>query len=122
MATEISSILDSVKKKIGLDPEEITEFDPDLIDAINTFLSVLTELGIGPDEGFKIHDNSTTWEDFVGDCPKLDMVRSYVFIRTRLIFDPPQNSYLITHLKDEAKELEWRLNVAVESPESYPIP
>lgn len=119
-ATEITSILDSVKKKVGLEPEENTEFDSDLIDVINMALSVLTQLGVGPGTGFAIHDNSAQWNDFLGGDPRLNLARTYVFIKARLIFDPPQASYVVSALHDQAKELEWRLNVFVECPESFP--
>lgn len=119
-SVEINSILDSVKKKLGLDPSETTEFDADLIDAINTTFSTLTQLGVGPASGFEIHGNSEIWSDFIDDDARLNMVRSYVFIETRLLFDPPQSSYLLSALQEKAKEYEWRLNVFVESPESFP--
>ena len=118
--TEINSILDSTKKKLGLDPENSSEFDPDIIDAINMAFSVLTQMGVGPVEGFVIHDNEAVWSDFIKDDKRLSAVRSYVFIRVRLIFDPPQISYLVSSLTDQMKELEWRLNVFVESPTSFP--
>lgn len=120
MTTEINSILDSVKKKLGLDPEIMNEFDPDIIDAINMALSTLTQLGVGPDTGFSIHDNSAQWSEFIGEDARLNLARTYVFIKTRILFDPPQSSYVLTALEDQAKELEWRLNVFVESPISFP--
>ncbi len=120
MMTEINSILDSVKKKLGLDPETMNEFDSDIIDCINMALSTLTQLGIGPDLGFSIHDNSAQWSEFIGEDPRLNLARTYVFIKTRILFDPPQSSYVLTALEDQAKELEWRLNVFVESPISFP--
>ena len=117
---EINSILDSVKKKLGMDPKTMTEFDPDVIDAINMAISTLTQLGVGPDTGFAIHDSKANWSDFIGEDPRLSMARSYVFIKTRLVFDPPQTSYVLSSLQDQARELEWRLNAFVECPKSFP--
>lgn len=117
---EIESILDSVKKKLGLDPQEVADFDPDIIDAINLSLNILTQIGVGPIEGFNIHSNTETWSDFLGSSPLLNMARSYVFIKTRLLFDPPQSSSVMSALQEQAKEYEWRLNVLVESPKSFP--
>lgn len=118
---EIASILDSVKKKLGLEPSIVTEFDPDIIDAINMALNTLTELGVGPNEGFMIHDNTSVWEDFAGSNERiLGMVRTYVFISTKLVFDPPQSSFVLTNLQEKAKELEWRINVFVESIKTFP--
>ena len=120
MAEITDSILDSVKKKLGMDPDLMTEFDADVIDAINMALSTLTQLGVGPVEGFSIHGKETTWTDFLGNDPRLDMARSYVFIETRLLFDPPQSSYVLTALQEKATELAWRLNLYVEATNSFP--
>ena len=119
METEINSILNSVKKKLGLDPEEVTEFDPDILDAINMTFGTLTQLGIGPIEGFEIHGSEETWDQFIDD-PRKNMVRSYVYVKTKLLFDPPQSSYAVTAMQDQAKEYEWRLNLLIESPKSFP--
>lgn len=117
---EIESILDSVKKKLGMDPEIMKEFDADIIDAINMALNTLTQFGLGPIEGFVIHDNSATWSDFLGNDKRLNMARSYVYIKVRLLFDPPQSSYAVTALQEQAKEFEFRLNTFVEATESFP--
>lgn len=111
---EINSILDSVKKKLGMDPDTMKEFDPDIIDAINMALNTLTQVGIGPSEGFVISGKNKKWSDFIGDDSRLNMVRTYVFTQVRLVFDPPQNSYLVTALKEKSEELLWRLNVQVD--------
>lgn len=111
MPSEINSILDSVKKKLGLEPEIVTEFDPDIIDAINTALNTLVQVGIGPKDGYEIHGNEEVWSDFIGEDPRLHLARSYVYIQTRLLFDPPQSSYILTALQEKAKEYEWRLNI-----------
>ena len=115
MASE--SILDGIKKDLGIEPE-YTDFDHDIIDLINTNLNVLMQIGVGPDSGFVITGNTETWEDFLGvNSEKLNMVKTYLYIRVRTIFDPPQNSFVLEALKENAKELEWRLNVEVDPKE-----
>lgn len=112
------SILDSVKQAIGgIDPTCDT-FDADLIIHINSIFSVLTQIGVGPDTGFYISDNTATWSDFLGEKDKqeLEMVKTYVAMRTKLLFDPPANSFVIDSIKKCCDEFEWRLNVAVETP------
>ncbi len=118
MGEELHSILQSTKKKCGMDPEVMDEFDADLIDAINSALNVLTQVGVGPVEGFVIHGTEETWEDFLGDSKKLYMAKTYVFDRCRLIFDAENlSSYVISMIKERIAEFEWRLNVNVENPE-----
>lgn len=107
----MGSILTSIKKLLG---EEHAHFDPDITMHINSALMVLTQLGIGPDEGFRIIDDSAVWSDFIGPRQDLDSVISFVYLKTRLIFDPPQTGFLIEAIKDQIKELEWRLNSQVE--------
>lgn len=118
---EILSILDSVKKRCGYDPNEEDEFDADLIDTINSVLSVLTQLGVGPKEGFVIHNSMETWYDFLGFDNRVQMVKTYVFDRCRLIFDANGlSSSVIKAIEDRIKEFEWRITVAMESPKSLP--
>lgn len=118
---EINSILQSTKKKCGYEPE-FTEFDADIIDAINSALSVLTQLGVGPVSGYVIHGPEETWDDFFGEGEnRLHMAKTYVFDRVRMIFDATgMSSYVLNSIKERIKEFEWRLNVAVESPKSIP--
>ena len=110
----MESILISIRSMMG--PSETYEhFDSDLIMHINTTLSVLTELGVGPKEGFAIADDTATWTDFIGDRPILNMVKSYVYARVRLLFDPPTSSGVIEALNKNINEFEWRINHAVET-------
>jgi hypothetical protein len=104
------SILISTKKILGI-AEDYAVFDPDIITHINTAFSTLTQLGVGPAEGFMIEDETAVWTDFVSDDHQYNSVKSYVFLRVRLLFDPPTTSYLITALEKQLQELEWRLNV-----------
>ena len=104
------SILTSTKKVLGI-AEDYTAFDLDIITHINTAFSTLTQLGVGPAAGFAIEDNVAVWTDFYADDLQYNAVKSYVFLRTRMLFDPPQTSYLITAMEKQIQELEWRLNV-----------
>lgn len=112
------SILTSTKKILGI-PADYTVFDVDIITHINSVFSTLHQLGIGPTEGFMINDESSIWADFYTDAP-LNAIKTYVYLRVRLLFDPPTTSYLINSLKEQVKELEWRLNVHREF-ETYPL-
>lgn len=104
------SILTSVKKVLGID-DAYTVFDPDIVLHINSVFSTLNQLGLGPDEGFMIEDNAETWDEFINNDMRLNAVKTYVYLRVRLLFDPPPTSYLVTALQEQVKELEWRLNV-----------
>lgn len=108
------SILDSVKKDLGI-TVEYTHFDPDITLGINSALSVLNQLGVGPSGGFKITGRDETWTEFLGDDPRLEMVKTYVAKKTKQFFDPPQTGPLATALDQVLKEMEWRVNIAAES-------
>lgn len=112
---EMESILDSVKKMLGIE-SEYTHFDSDIIMHINTTMSVLTQLGVGPKEGYSIADNTTTWSDYVGTDKRLEMIKTYFGLKVRLLFDPPMSSAVMESMKQMLSEYEWRLNVAVETP------
>lgn len=108
------SILESVKKLINAEGDEY--FDTDLIIHINTIFSVLQQMGVGPEEGFSIDDNKSTWDEFTEDEPIFNMVKTYMAIRVKLFFDiASSNSYYITQLQAEADELEWRIREAAEN-------
>ena len=113
MATTVNrdSILDSVKKSLNVDVA-VTDFDSDIILLINDALSVLQQLGVGPEEGMSIEDSTSTWDELYED-PRLDGARKFVFQKCRLAFDPPQAS-MLSALQDQIRETEWRLTVASE--------
>lgn len=113
------SILISTKKILGIDAA-YTAFDVDVITHINSAFSTLNQLGIGPVEGFMIVDDTTTWDLFLEYDSRMNAVKSYVYLRVRLLFDPPTTSYLITAMKEQVQELEWRLNVVREG-DLYPL-
>jgi len=104
-----SSILTSTKKILGID-EGYTAFDLDILTHINSVFATLNDLGIGPAEGFMVEDETATWGDFIGTDKRLNSVKSYVYLRVRLMFDPPATSYLMDSLNRQAQEFEWRLN------------
>jgi hypothetical protein len=111
------SILTSVKKVLGL-AEDYEIYDLDIAMHINTALSTLTQLGIGPEDGFAIEDKTDTWDDFlqgVGSRARLNGVKTYVCLRVRLVFDPPATSFAIDSFQKQIQELEWRLNVQREN-------
>lgn len=120
------SILDTVKKILGLAPD-YDAFDVDVITHINSVFVILHDLGIGPINGFMIEDQSAVWGDFLGDDPRLNSVKTYMYLRVRLLFDPPTTSYHITALNEQIRELEWRLNTHREGeswtdPNPTPLP
>ncbi len=110
----MDSILTSVKKMLGI-TEEYTHFDPDIIMHINSVLMDLKQLGVGPQEGFFIEDDTYTWDDFIGDTSKLQAIKTYVYLRVKLDFDPPQNSSVASAMERRLNELTFRLNVETES-------
>lgn len=129
------SILINIKKIVGISEDDVS-FDSDIIMHTNTVFSVLTQLGIGPTAGFMIEDDGPTWDDFLGIRQKgqlqtdgsvvytdeqltsvdklLNMVKTYVYLRVRLIFDPPQTSFVIESLNKQIQELEVRISIARE--------
>lgn len=104
------SILTSIKKLLGI-PEDHEHFDVDIIMHINSVFMILTQLGIGPDDGFKITDKSTTWSDYLHDEANIESVKSYMYLKVRLLFDPPSSSSIMESINRLISELEFRLNV-----------
>ena len=102
-------ILTSTKKILGI-AEAYTAFDLDIMVHINSAFSVLCQLGVGPAEGFAIEDDTAVWNDFIGETQGIIMVKSYVFLKVRMLFDPPSTSFHITAMEQQIKEYEWRLN------------
>lgn len=109
----MDSILQSIKKMLGL-PSDYGVFDPDVIMNINMVFNILNQLGVGPEEGFSIYDESATWEDYLGDCRQLEMVKTYVYLKVKQIFDPGTSSALSTAIENQIAELEWRISVQVD--------
>lgn len=110
----MESILNSIKKLLGI-AEDYDYFNSDIIMHINSVFATLTQLGVGPEDGFSIDDESEKWEDFLPEERMLHSVKSYMFMKVKLMFDPPLSSAVIECTKEQIKELEWRLQVAVDS-------
>ena len=108
-----TSILTSIKKMLGV-AEDYTEFDEDIITHINSVFLNLTQLGVGPEEGFMIEDDTAVWEDFIDDSIQLQAVKTYMYLKVKLLFDPPLSSSVTESFTSMIAELEWRLNVAVD--------
>lgn len=111
---QTESILGSIKKLLGPGVED-KHFDLDLIMHINSVFSILTELGVGPSAGFSITGASETWSEFIEKEPKkFSMVKSYMHLKVKLLFDPPLGAAVIESIERQIKEFEWRLSVAVD--------
>lgn len=108
------SILISIKKLLGI-TEDYTHFDQDIIMHINSIFMVLAQLGVGPDEGFTIEDDASTWSDFISDDKRFEAVKTYMYLRVKLLFDPPLSSTTIDSYKRYIDEMEWRLYTAAEN-------
>lgn len=106
------SILNSVKLQLGILPE-YTVFDQQLILAINTAFSILHQLGVGPKDGYAIEDESNRWDEVVTK-QSLNMIKSYVFLKVKLLFDPPATSFVLDAYNKQLAEMEWRINSEVE--------
>jgi hypothetical protein len=112
---DVDSILTSVKKMLGI-TEEYDVFDRDLVMHINSVFMILTQLGVGPANGFTIINKDNVWTDFISEDNKnFEAVKSYMFLKVRLIFDPPTGSIMKDCMRQMINELEWRLNLAAES-------
>ena len=111
------SILKSTKKILNLEPDD-TSFDLDIVTHINSAFSVLHDLGVGPEKGFAVEDEADVWDDFLAnDQVKQSKVKTSVYLRTRLAFDPPTQSFLIDAIQEQLREAEWRLSTNREATE-----
>ena len=111
----MDSILTTVKKLLGIDEEDVS-FDTDIIVSINTAIPSLSQMGIGPPNGFIVISKDQKWTDYIRDTTiNLEGVKTYLYLKTKLIFDPPTNSTVIQSIENNLKELEWRMMLAVET-------
>lgn len=110
------SILTSIKKVLGIE-KDYTHFDQDIIMHINSVFATLTQLGVGPAEGFSITGKDEVWEDFIPQNPKFEFLKSYMYQKVKLLFDPPLSSAVIEAMNRSIAEFEWRLNVEAENTE-----
>lgn len=109
----MESILTSIKKMLGI-IEECTDFDVDIIIHINTALGILSQIGAGPSNGFSISDKTSVWTDFIGDQTNLEFVKTYVYLKVKMVFDPPASSSMEKTYKEMISELESRISVVVD--------
>lgn len=111
----MDSILTSIKKMLGID-EGYTQFDTDIIIHINSVFADLTQMGVGPSDGFYIEDKEALWEDFLEDNMLLNAVKSYMHLRVKLLFDPNSvGSSTLASYERQIAQWEWRLNIVAES-------
>lgn len=106
----MESILTSIKKLLGI-TEDYEHFDQDIIMHINSVFMILTQMGVGPKQGFYIKDKTATWNSFITSNSNMESIKSYVYLKVRLLFDPPLSSAVMDSMKAMISELEWRLNV-----------
>lgn len=104
------SILQTIKKMLGLGPD-FDCYDLDIIIYINSAFATLQNIGVGPVDGFHITGDSETWDQFLTDLVLLEHVKMYIFLKVRLLFDPPSSSFVLDALNKNIEELEWRLNI-----------
>jgi len=112
----MESILTSIKKLLGPE-EDYTHFDGDIIIYINSVLMALNQIGVGPEAGFVITSKTETWVDYLGEDANLEAVKTYVYMKVRLIFDPPSSAFVLEAIERTIKETEWRILVRVEGGE-----
>lgn len=110
----MDSILTTIKKLLGIE-EDYTQFDTDIIVHINTVLMTLNQLGVGPETPASISSEMDTWEKTLGEVKNLEAIKTYIYIKVRMIFDPPTSSFVLDAMNKQANELEWRLNVQSET-------
>lgn len=111
----IDGILDTIKKLLGID-EDDDSFDIDIIIIINSITPILGQMGIGPSNGYIVKSKEDKWSDYISDSKiNLEGVKNYIFIKTKLIFDPPTNSTTIESFNKVLSELEWRMMMSVET-------
>ena len=108
MSLADESILDTTKKNLGV-ADDVTVFDVDILTHINSVFFTLNQIGVGPSEGFMIQDKQAKWSDYIGGDLNLNVVKTYIYARVRVLFDPPTTSFAIDALKKETEEFEWRL-------------
>lgn len=108
------SILNTIKDMLGVSKDDFS-FDTDIIVHINTALMTLQQYGIGQKEGFRITDASQTWGEFLPEEKKVDATKTYVWLKVKMVFDPPQNSFVMSAYEEQARELEYRIKEQVEA-------
>lgn len=111
----MNSILQTIKKMLGIDAD-YAAFDTDIIVHVNSSIMALTQIGIGPVDGFFVTGSAEEWSDFIGNVKDLEAVKTYIYLKVRTIFDPPSSSYALDAMNRTAAELEWRLSIQADKP------
>lgn len=104
------SILLTIKQMLGI-PSEYSVFDEELVVYINTVIAALRQLGVGPENGFAITGENESWEDYIGDTSMYENVKAYIYLKVRMMFDPPSSSFVLEAFKNQAAEIEWRIYI-----------
>ena len=115
-----NSIFNSVKKVVGLLGDD-GSFDEDILLHINSVVSTLRQLGLSIPADFYVEDDVQTWQNLLGEFRDLDLVKSYMAMKVRLMFDPPSSSFGLASMTEMVTELEWRINVLTDQPYSVPV-
>lgn len=110
----MDSILTTTKKLLGIEAD-YTHFDNDIIVHINAVLMTLNQLGVGPEDPASITSDMETWTNVFGETKNIEAIKTYVYLKVKMIFDPPTSSFVLDAMNKQANELEWRLNVQTES-------
>lgn len=105
----MESVLESIKKLLGVSTDD-TYFDAEIMMHINSVFTILMQLGVGPKDGYFITTPMDKWDDYIGERKDLELIKSYIYNKVRLMYDPPQNSFLVKTIEEQCKEFEWRLN------------
>lgn len=115
-----NSILLTIKKMLGLTPE-YEVFDQEIMVHINSVFSTLAQLGTSPGTGFRISGKEDTWESFLGSNEDLEFIKDYIYLKVKVLFDPPTSSFVLDSINNQIKELEWRINVQVDRADPYEV-
>ena len=113
----MESILNTVKEHLG-PTAQYEAFNSQIMDHINGVFFDLNQMGVGPPEGFLITDETYTWDDYIAEPRKFEAVKTYMYLRVKLVFDPPANATILASMERQIEKLEWRLNHAAETIES----
>lgn len=115
------SILDTIKEMLGLD-KDYNAFDTEIISYINSAFFTLSQIGVGPEEGFSIKDSDAVWSDYIDVSSNLIAVQTFIKLKVQLIFDPPSNSFVVDAINKQLDELIWRLCLEVEYTKDNELP
>ena len=108
------SILVTVRESLGLQADDDNSFSDELIMLINSSLADFAQLGVGPSTGFSITGEEETWDDLLGGDPRLNNVQSLLFLKVKMLHDPPETGYLVTSYEKLIEKAEWRVMIAAD--------